>query len=388
MVYIFGIYLREYPARSSTIHHHTNICHITPWFGQKYDKDKFKNDVYDHYSIMFPTNLATISPNMTMVLEGIIDTKETDGGYDYLTIGSPDGQTEYIQLSGNISVRRTYPVTDMLTTPFTRMLLSWSRLSFDQDSLDQWNDRRMTGFTLAWYFEDATGTKVEIVGEKGYVEKVSNVQFVRLANILYTSISYNEMTVGEMFENVKDYKEEWMEKEKHEYIPKCITDDVIDNYLSSLENKLNMKEINQSQITDSLLKSAAEMFIYLTYCPSSDTFNKQIYYADLFATASPRSIVEAVLNMNKVDSSQKGKKQVLPKSVVEKLDTTLKLKIGILDTAFSTKSGLLSKVNDVQFGRLRKDLQDCLQEENCKEVENHIQSLGHLQLNIILQQFK
>ena len=262
----------------------------------------------------------------------------------------------------------------------------------DQSTFDQWDNRRMTGLTIDWHFEDENGDRVEIVPEKNYVTDNTNVYFIRLTNILYNGITFNSMDVGEMWENVKDYRLGWMEKEKT--LPDCllndkilIGDDIIEDLLSSLENKIIMKEINQSQITESLLNSAAEMFMYLVNCPSEEILNKQKYYEDFFLNASPRTIVWTLLNINKLESSQVGKSQVghtrVINKLIEKLDTILHFDIGKLDIAFLAKTGLLSKVDNVQFGRWRKDLQNCLHENRCVEVMNQMKSLGHLQSNQI-----
>ena len=79
-----------------------------------------------------------------------------------------------------------------------------------------------------------------------------------------------------------------------------INDDIVGEILLSIEKKLNMKEIDRSQITDTLLHTAAEMFVYLTNCPRDNLFTKQKHFAEFFANASPRTIVETVLSINKL----------------------------------------------------------------------------------------
>ena len=129
------------------------------------------------------------------------------------------------------------------------------------------------------------------------------------------------------------------------------------------------------------------MYLYLAICPDMDTFNTQTYYQDFFTNASPRTIVETIMNVNKLDALNQPWPTSFIEMCIEKFDTILKLEIGILDIAVSTKTGLLSKVDNIRFGRFRKNLQNCLHENECLDIENYLQSLGYLQYNQNPQEF-
>ena len=125
------------------------------------------------------------------------------------------------------------------------------------------------------------------------------------------------------------------------------------------------------------------MYFYLGNCPSVDSYSDQEYFRDFFAKASPRNIVETVLNINKLDAGKNGKLQIksksIPEKLFEKLDNMLKLFIGKLDLADLTNSSLNNHLGNGQFSSIWNHLQDCLDRNNCTEVGKIMESIGNLQ---------
>ena len=153
--------------------------------------------------------------NTVLVVEMTADLKETYGGVDSVLLVDMNTKSETFQY-GNVSVRRTFPVdfndyskSNGLTGLTRQMALSITlRRYIDAVSLAQWDNRRMTGFTLDWHYEDENGTKVDVEPERKFTTAAdnTNVQFIRLVNILYNGLSFNNITVEEMWKNVKDYR--------------------------------------------------------------------------------------------------------------------------------------------------------------------------------------
>ena len=59
----------------------------TPWFGEQFEETKFFRRVDYTYNISLPSEAT----NKTMVLEMMLDTKETKGAIDEIRIFSPEG---------------------------------------------------------------------------------------------------------------------------------------------------------------------------------------------------------------------------------------------------------------------------------------------------------
>ena len=139
----------------------------------------------------------------------------------------------------------------------------------------------------------------------------------------------------------------------------------------------------QKELTVTLLNEATEMYLYLVNCHNEYSFKQQLYYADFFQNASPRTIVLAILNANRLNEIKDSKQIPFPKEVtkifVEKIDSALKLDIGKLDVAHLTQTSLSSRIGNAQFGYFRKSLQDCLHETRCRELTRLMKSLGSLQ---------
>ena len=66
-----GYYRHKYEFQT----HATTGSVKTPWFGDKFNADKYKDDVQYAYVINFPKNIALLYPNMSVVLDMDIDTK-------------------------------------------------------------------------------------------------------------------------------------------------------------------------------------------------------------------------------------------------------------------------------------------------------------------------
>ena len=193
-------------------------------------------------------------------------------------------------------------MTDKFAGDYNELFIKFNR-DLAQDHVDQWNQKRMTGFTLHWHFEDMTGNRVEIVPEQKFAREKRNIQFITLVNILYHSVTVQHETVEEMWTNVKNVKDDRLEGlDKDKYVPAefCdfytgiqkdqffVNDDIMETYLNSLENKQKMTgiltshPIYESQISDFFLLSASEMFIFLAKCPSEERFNKHKKYTNFF----------------------------------------------------------------------------------------------------------
>ena len=195
-----------------------------------------------------------------------------------------------------------------------------------------------------------------------------------------------EMKVSDTFGQIGfDY--EW-DKAEEELLNLLVGDDKglpgkLTTFLAEQEEFMDEIEFPATGPTDSILQTAAEIYLYMLNTPdTADSTARKKYF---FANASPRNILETVLNMNKVkENENKNKDRSLSsstKKLVHKLGTLMKFNIGKLDIASSTKSGLLPKIDNAEFAQLREGLLDCLQRNNCTGVEGYLKSIGYYKKN-------
>ena len=85
----------------------------------------------------------------------------------------------------------------------------------DQKTLNEWKNKRMTGFSLSWHLEDSQGKKLEVELNTDPQWKKDNGHFIRLTNLVH----YYTKTLGntkQSFKNiVADVKATWLNQKAY-----------------------------------------------------------------------------------------------------------------------------------------------------------------------------
>ena len=133
---------------------------------------------------------------------------------------------------------------------------------------------------------------MEIEQEAKFVTWSKSVHFIRLVNSLYYGVNVHNETVDKMWGYVKTYRVKWLNGEKENATKKCnygrVDDSVIDVFLDSQEDRLNItglptsQPIYRKQVSDYLLLSAAQMYMYLANCPDKHKIAWQTLYSEPF----------------------------------------------------------------------------------------------------------
>ena len=150
----------------------------------------------------------------------------------------------------------------------------------------------MTGFKVEWYFMDENGVMDEIMPDPKYLTYDLNVLFMRLVTIVYTNVSLYNGTVESMWQSVKRFRLEWLNLTGTNAASKCYTDKLVsDNFLEifldenenelSTDPLLTSSSINKNQVTDSLVQSSAELYLYIMNCPNIIWINWGLLFKDL-----------------------------------------------------------------------------------------------------------
>ena len=262
----------------------------------------------------------------------------------------------------------------------------------------------MTGLELDWYFEDVTGDKVEFEPEEKYVTDQRYVQFIRLVNTLYSGVFVHNVTEEDMLENIKNYRKMWISIDRTEAPQRCFWDymienDIVETHLKDQENKFNIKSQINSQpiyrykISDSFLKTAEEMFILLAKCPDKKWNAWKLFYSNLFQNFPVRTILQNLVNINKVTAHRHTGEYRVSESLIEVLNSYMKLDNRFISVASSTHSELLGShqmqtfykkvetcFNYTSNTNIKKDKIDL----KCQNIMEGLTKLGNFELAVII----
>ena len=109
----------------------------TPWFGKRFSADRFLKGINYVFEISLPSNISTFTSNASLAVDITLDTKETVGGGDYMTISSPGKyKTERFRHTGKKIVTKRYLVGNNLTVQNNKFIIRFYR-KISQTDVDQ-----------------------------------------------------------------------------------------------------------------------------------------------------------------------------------------------------------------------------------------------------------
>ena len=354
----------------------------TPWFGTKFSSDNFQFKLEYKYEFYPSYKITESYPNASFVLKLLIDTKETDGDSEVLELKAPRRSIEKFQHSGKIEEIRKYEV-DSLRGYNSPIKIKFYRAS-GVEIVEEWSKKRMTGFSVDWYYESEIGNVLEIAPDQKYHQASQfygdlNRSFVKFMNILHYAVFTKGYSENEVFEVIKETKLELVKRVNDfgtisdNFFRKTIAELDLMELLVTVEDKLQLNhslpvsEIYKSVLTNSLLESGHEMYLYLANCPQRGTPIKRKRYEDFFFNASSRAITEVVLNVMKNDEKEKLKWRNFENNaamkIFEKLDNSLHLDEKKMEFIFSSGE---------YFNGSSPSFNDCNNEDNCKSINDFL----------------
>ena len=135
------------------------------------------------------------------------------------------------------------------------------------------------------------------------------------------------------------------------------------------EIKVEPSEIKSLDIDPSTLKSAAEMFIYLNFCPKLLVISPwRKFYRDLFVKHSPDMFI-LTLNRIMITSRNKEGMSNVPEHLLRMIRETLQLQ--------HQKIQVLTKINlDKESESTLSDVNKCMMEDKEEEHCSYVSSIG------------
>ena len=145
----------------------------------------------------------------------------------------------------------------------------------EENYYKRWKLKRMTGMKVSWHYNTS-------VQSQSYYEN-RNENLIRMVNIIHEIHIDN---IGNIWEHIKEIKSNWSFQVgiydfegNDRAFGNLITSPRISNYLNDLEVSLNLSNISSEpiheEISEETLRTAAEMFLYLSAYPDYDWLGKE-----------------------------------------------------------------------------------------------------------------
>ena len=278
----------------------------TQYFGEKYDQDKVETDILYQVQLKPPADNLTLHFTMEKVA-----VKESDTDKESLLI-----QNKYINM-GTKNISRTLKVPPKYTTiRLQRKIQIEEVLKIKLDL--------MPGFRLSWNFSGNVEPQQEHTLDSSCVGNELTCAFVRFANMLV--ISNHSLT--DIWNILKEIKYTIsVDKVCKNYL---YENPEIQSIVTTFEETLNVKssEIILGNMTDTTLKTAAEMFLYVNSCTYLLT-PWLSFCKNLFENESPSTILLSLNRMLKVGDTRENRDlKTIVKKLFQKSNSLFSLKYG------------------------------------------------------------
>ena len=242
----------------------------TPYFRADYSKRSFPLKL-TYLLMIFPPKNFTLTNDKKFKLEIHADTKESEGeGSEYIDI-TPTGfpTSEMIQLSGPVVKNNTFPVI-MRESKYTKQILIRYERSLTGKDLQNWKERRNTGFRAQWYYTDMDGNKLDIEADDilSWPMNALFVQFVKIYHVLSSKGFTKERLVTIIKHEKFVLTEAYGSAIKGQCSNGVLHDNKVEKMLQNiaLSQKVSEEE-NSTNISSIDINEAGELFVFLAICP-------------------------------------------------------------------------------------------------------------------------
>ena len=341
----------DYPVRTTA----SSGTMSTKYYGEKFDADNVHQNLRIHIEIKTPT-IAKFNKNMTLNIE-----IEKNSLQDLTT-----GLERYYFDGHGFSTQDEKSISLNIAAPSKNYFINLDRKVTKVD-LKNMKLKLMPGFKIDWsYPNDIKDVDAE------FSQWTVTKEFVKLTNLLQSK-SFDFDLIWRIVKEIRiDFVNNFTSNDK------C---DLTDSFVSDLDMKENIRKVHEEMNTDALsetlnenltsmaLKSAAEMFIFLNYCPKAlidSPWRK--FYKDLFLNYAPDKFV---VTLNRILITSKHNKEGM-RNVSENLLNRIRetLQLQNQNVVFLTKT-----INDKSKAAATK-LSKCMKRLEENEQCSLISSIG------------
>lgn len=311
----------------------------TKHYGDKFNVNLVKSPVRIQLDISSP-KIARKNPNFTLYfdieknsLQDLADGKET---YYLFRYGHLKPEKDVLRLNIT-SPKNSYSFS--LDRKVSKLELSSVKL------------KAMPGFKFKWFYNN------EVQPDPDHIQSPVTAEFVKLADFVKTSDDEPET----IWKNLRQVRMDYVSQAELTWLTgKC---DVYKAFTSAetiqlnIEKLLNMKTVSQSNdvknMDKSTMKIAAEMFIFLNFCPDQLFQSPWVkFYRDVIQNQPPKMIILALNRLLKTISTENKSLFQIPHKLLRKLLTMLDLQY---ENLYSLSNPLTRKKESGNFLAFEKN---------------------------------
>ena len=335
----------------------------TKYFQRKFDASKI--DLNLRFSLIITTPpLAQSNENVTLYYEmEKISLQDLSSGLELY----------YFDGYGYLKQEDKY-ITVNITAPKKSYYVNLDRKKVQEEDLKTMKVNLMPGFKIKWSYENK-----EMKGKDEYSKWGNTVEFVKLSNLLHSK--QNEVDfIWKIIKKIRmEYLNVFSANKDCDFANSFLSDLNIKENINNLHHEIKVEpsEIKSLDIDPSTLKSAAEMFIYLNFCPKLLVISPwRKFYRDLFVKHSPDMFI-LTLNRIMITSRNKEGMSNVPEHLLRKIRETLQLQ--------HQKIQVLTKINldKESESTLSDDVNNCMMGDKEKAHCSYVSSIGLNFLHLI-----
>ena len=351
----------------------------------------FRKNVHFEYYIYPPRDVSAVTKGMSLVLDLMMDTKETAGGEDYVQIHA-FGKYEdcKFRYTGKENITMRYKVSEIFKDKYGTALDIGFYRSYSDDNFDKWENKRITGMAVKWYYENEIGKKMNIEGNtsnlSGRKEYFRNTAFVTLTDIVIHAITEDNVTEEEVWKDAKRFRQEWLKNVQYKAPSMCknemVNNDIVWGHIVEQETKYKITvntQMYKEKVTEALLQTTAKIYIFLLNCPDLEMISWNKFYEDLFMNFPARFILQTVMDIYGLHTGEELKRNI-HENLLEKLDELFNFDYHKLDMVFDTSSDLKRKLENGKVKRYKNKIRNCLFDLKCEEITKLTNSIGGFQM--------
>ena len=287
-------------------------------------------------------------------------------------------------LSGNQSVTLKYTAQN-LTFPSINVLYHYTA---NQQLVDSWEDKRMTGFRLSWFLKDSNGSRLTGTQKMtedwkpeaqspGYQEQ----QLVRMVQLATQARTQNVGSM-ELINRTILKKAKLIQNGQLDYVTMCSGGQIktdhhglIDGLNIGLNDTTGGVPIDEDPLTGFM------MFSTMIYCSESVALSQFLY--SLLSTQSPRTIIQATVNTVQSGDIKDPMKRNRMNQFYLALDKIFHFQLGkiLLATVSPSDIETMLAKDWPYFSHYSQEIDQCLNNASCQGVKDLVQTLGKFYSN-------
>ena len=287
-------------------------------------------------------------------------------------------------LTGKAAVTFKY-MAQNLTFPSINVLY---RYTANQQLLDSWQEKRMTGFRLSWFLKDINGSRLTgtqnltedwkpEAQSPGYQEQ-QLVSMVQLA----TQARTENVVLEEVIHRTIKEKAKLIQNGQLDYASMCSGGQIRpDHYNVVAGLNIGLNDTFGGVASDEDVVTGFMMFSTMIYCSESVALSQ--FLTSLISNQSPRTIIQATFN-----TIQSGEiKQVVNRKGMNQfylsLDMIFHFQLGkiLLATVSPSELQTMLAKDWPYFSNYSQEIERCLNSTSCQGVSDLVKSLGKYHFN-------